>query len=397
MKKKTVDRESRNPDLINRRLDSLARLVVGNTACAAIAFDGDKILVANNSNECHNLMLSLFAFFKDVADSNCTIEEIKNNSLLQQRLNDLESLAINEHIGRVTRNERELYRQAISKDIRKIVSSLAIDGDENKKFSHAFRDALSRGLDNGGVEFIPGAEVIIMDKSTGTLKETRVIIHAEMAILDSVISTGKLNVQESAVREQSFYIGTTMLCCRDCYKAVAALNDVSNLNKSSDKAMISDQAQLINTRGEHLIQFPWGEPQFFAILPEVKDKYKKIGEQTKFHSGIQLADASDSDPEITLEVKISAADQVQRINTENNTRLEDSIIPNMPHEVIQVDHEKTNKLRAILNRSNISDKNEETKQEQNITISSSDNKQNNSNNRKYMGGGRSNRGRSSGR
>jgi hypothetical protein len=37
-----IIRKSYNPDMVSRRLDSIARLITGMDTCAAVAFDGEK-------------------------------------------------------------------------------------------------------------------------------------------------------------------------------------------------------------------------------------------------------------------------------------------------------------------------------------------------------------------
>jgi hypothetical protein len=66
----------------NRRLDGLARLVVGDDICAATCFDGQKILISTNKGEKRGWHKELGDFLKDIAsDKSLTIDKINETKI----------------------------------------------------------------------------------------------------------------------------------------------------------------------------------------------------------------------------------------------------------------------------------------------------------------------------
>jgi hypothetical protein len=329
-----LTRTSANPDLISRRLDSLARLITGRDVCAAVAFDGERILFANNNN--NNTLLenpgysersvarNVFLLLSYIAKNNLTQAQI-DSSPIPQIMENLVSTAVQEYrLGskRVSAADLALYEARIRRDINKLVNSLAIDGDRTKKFPENIREAFKRGIE-GSVEFVPGREVIISDKSTGKEEDRSIIVHAEMAILDRVITPDAILVRDEdvATGRKPFYVGITMLCCRDCRNAIVAFNEVSGktpvpVTGSSPPRIDDVTFHTIGTRGQHLMQFPWGPPRFFELRPAIRAKYeeivRKLSRRRSVEPGKPLsADLSGSDSEpnhTTISIRRSAAE-----------------------------------------------------------------------------------------
>ncbi len=327
-----LKRTSANPDVVSRRLDSLARLITGRDVCAAVAFDGERILFANNNNnnsllENHehperSIARNVFLLLSYIAKNDLTQSQI-DSSEIPEIMENLVSTAVREYKKGFKRipEDLPLYETRVRRDINKLVNSLAVDGDETRRFPRSIREAFKRGIE-GGVEFVPGREVSIRDSSTGKEEDRRVIVHAEMAILDRIITSDDILVSDKEVTagRKPLYVGITMLCCRDCRNAIVAFNEVSSQTPvsatGSSPPKIQDASfHTIGTRGQHLMQFPWGSPRFFELRPAIKAKHDEIVRRLSRRHSVEpgkpmSADLSDSDPEsdhTTISIRRSSA------------------------------------------------------------------------------------------
>lgn len=134
-----------------------------------------------------------------------------------------------------------------------------------------------------------------------------------MAILDRVIDKDRMRTSDEEVVKghKPLYIGLTMLCCKECRNAVVAFNEVSAEGVKSggvSTELVKDLSfQMVGVRGQHLLQFPWGPPEFFERRPAIAKKYAEITANQKSKGMVVpenplFADNSHSDPEIDHEV-----------------------------------------------------------------------------------------------
>jgi hypothetical protein len=297
-----VSRESTKPGIMQRRLDSIARLIPGKSVCSAVAFDGEKILFSHNDNRNSGLAVEMFRLFKDIIDSGLNNQDISNNTELSARINELKEKAIKEHSGLISnKGEKAKYAIRVNRDMRRIIKSLTKDySGKFDKIPEVFIVALQEEK----YEYIEGRIVTTWNK--GLKKNFDLVTHAEITLLDRLVQQDHndaptLDVRDEEIRNgnKSLPIGITMLCCRDCYKTVAALNEEYQGNKQNNTkaGAISDFCQLIGVRGHQLHEYPWAEPQFFEQLPKVRARYNELGNnKIRYIPGVPLfADTSSSE------------------------------------------------------------------------------------------------------
>ena len=290
-----IHRRSYNPDMVSRRLDSIARLITGEDTCAAVAFDGKNILYSNNSGKANPIGQQVFELLSKVAIAERTIDSIKSDRELNRQMELIaktgaHQMAESKKIRKGSQGKdilKKQYETTLLKDIKKVVSSLATDSNEKfpEELAQAFKDPKR-------FEFVSWRN----EASLG-------VVHAEMAILDRVVGRDGIEVYDRDVNAGSkpFYIGLTMLCCKDCRNAVVAYNEVS---AEESKSGIADDSlfQAVGVRGQHLQKYDnWTPPGFFERRPAVAEKYKEIkdrGQKYNPGGGKVFADNSESDPEI---------------------------------------------------------------------------------------------------
>ena len=174
---KVILRESYNPDMVSRRLDSIARLITGSDICAAVAFDGQNILYSNNSGNQNDISKNVFKLLSDVAKGEMTIESIASNKELNRQIELIAKTGAHQMAeSKKTRKGsqgkdilKKQYETTLLKDIKKVVSSLA--RDSNEKFPEELLQAFK---DSKRFKFVSGRS----EASLG-------VAHAEMAILDT--------------------------------------------------------------------------------------------------------------------------------------------------------------------------------------------------------------------
>ncbi len=313
-----IIRKSYNPDMVSRRLDSIARLITGMDTCAAVAFDGEKILYSNNSGKKNDISRRVFKLLSDIATQEMTVEDISRNKAFNDEMNAIAETSaqqMSEEKRRGKAQWKKTFQAILLKDIKKVVGSLAVDSPKQ------FPEKIIRAFKNPeGHEFVIGKTAISEGKS--------IRVHAEMAILDKVVGKDSIRVDDQDVRagRKPFYIGLTMLCCKDCRNAVVAYNEVSAKGKSSGNIGIADDSlfQTVGVRGQHLQQYNnWVPPDFFEHRPAVAAKYQEIKERGQKYNpggGKVFADDSNSEAEIDV-VKRRKLVHIQKIATSPGIRV----------------------------------------------------------------------------
>lgn len=331
----------------DRRLDSIARLITGNTTCAAVAFDGENLLVTNNRNQLNNTAWNFFNFISEVASNPQSLANIKQDKTLGRNMGRFIEEAITEYKTRDGWREKDVeeFERRISRDILKVVYSLATDSIRPLPAN------IKNALATKNIDFV------INNKKA---------VHAEMTILDALVnSSSSFNTKDPDVNvgKKALYIGITKLCCKNCHDAITAFNNVSrksNQSKyleeesrtTSTKAAASEaddnqaigasiisvtesqennsSAIHIDARGAHLTQYSWIDPNFFDRCGDVKAEYQMIQESPKSkkagQSRRQAADDSASSPELsdsdTQNSTVKASEMVlKRSDLDDATRL----------------------------------------------------------------------------
>jgi len=253
-----IIRKSYNPDMVSRRLDSIARLITGMDTCAAVAFDGEKILYSNNSGKKNDISRRVFKLLSDIATQEMTVEDISRNKAFNDEMNAI----------------AETSAQQMSEEKRR--------GKAQWK------------------------------------KTFQAILLKDISI--------RVDDQDVRAGRKPFYIGLTMLCCKDCRNAVVAYNEVSAKGKSSGNIGIADDSlfQTVGVRGQHLQQYNnWVPPDFFEHRPAVAAKYQEIKERGQKYNpggGKVFADDSNSEAEIDV-VKRRKLVHIQKIATSPGIRV----------------------------------------------------------------------------
>ena len=334
-----LERVSRNPEAINRRLDSIARIISGKSACAAVAFDGEKLLVANNDNDYSNLTKDLFLLLENVANTNMTKNEIKTHQGIQEDIVKIQEEAIKLHSLQIKgSDQRKKYINKIPEDLAKVFNSLAIDCEESKRFPESYRNAFKRGIsintdpESGGVVFVQGVEADVKAKDHGITVTRRTRVHAEMALLDRVVGEKTFVVKDEEITRgiKPFYMGITKLCCRDCSLAIRALNEDSQIKVKGSTFEFEIFQTIVATRGEHYQQFPWGQPEFFARRSQVERMYSalKNNKHLLFDPGLMLADSSAYYISNTsVGPKVSYSKKAKTIVSESTEKSETTLAP----------------------------------------------------------------------
>ena len=257
------------PEALKRRLDSFARLITGEDICTAVIFDGKNIRIANNNDHQSELIEKNLALFSAVAEQRYTLQEISLNHSLQQAKSSLMQEGITRITKKLNKKKNPIHPYKKQKmiqeleerstiDLTKIISSLAEDSEQTKKFSDSFKDALMS--ENGG------QVLFIRSREKGK--------HAEMTILDSVIMDGKIKIPDEEIvsGRKPLYIGITKLCCLDCQDAITAFNETSKTHRIVDSTI-----DPIETRGTHLGRYDgWVQPNFVTNNLIVLQKFQEI-------------------------------------------------------------------------------------------------------------------------
>ncbi|MCT4635305.1 MAG: nucleic acid/nucleotide deaminase domain-containing protein [Rickettsiales bacterium] len=308
-------------ELDSRRLDSIARLITGGTTCAAVAYDGERLLIANNNNEPNEVAKSFFNFIAEVAQNKKTLSEMKKDQGFHDQMAKFIEEATNEYISRGNRREKDIgeFKQRITRDMLKVVSSVATDS------TRPFPEEITNAL---------------ITKQIGFITNSKQYVHAEMTMLDALVeSPTKFNVRDEKVNKgnKPLYIGITKLCCRDCHDAIAAFNKTNKEIRQDSQSEITRedaiislterveqvddtraQTEQVDARGTHMTKArKWETPNFFDRCDiiglkktskfsvyerySVKDKYNELKNnlRTKGLQRRQEADYSDSSPELS--------------------------------------------------------------------------------------------------
>jgi len=148
-------------------------------------------------------------------------------------------------------------REDLTRDLEKVVSSLATDCDPRSKFPDEFKQALINGFqDRVGVYSEDKKGILFLNNPQGG-------VHAEMTVMERLISkNGNIISFDPEVKagKKSQYIGITKLCCNDCHYTIKAYNKLKPVQAQITPA--SEMPDSFLTRGTHFKRYTWIEPKF---------------------------------------------------------------------------------------------------------------------------------------
>jgi hypothetical protein len=260
---RTDDREPHK-----RRLDSIARLINGAEICTSVCFDGQSIIIANNSGHETDLQHLYIEFFRKCANTTSRTEEINQEAELLVQMSLGAARNPDTRVGRIKKAIQELsagrtadtklleqvatdldaedpkkaqlmtfltrpthasdaaeallayYNEVINKSVATLAERL--DADKEKVLSSFF----DRNPDN---QFIPTREAF--KKNNISIVIVRNNVHAEMKVLDYLVRTHKINLTSTShTAPPPIYVGVSKLCCLNCAAAVLALNSSLKAN-----------------------------------------------------------------------------------------------------------------------------------------------------------------------
>ena len=335
----------------DRKLDTLARLLEGKSECTAVCIYNGQILVSANElndasrsrNEITDHIRRVYGYFKDLckngtSDDECgTIKAICTESIkiksIAEALTAVRERDLNNLIDMVLftsgRPPSLKSWDQIEKSINGIEESylekkfgrdgtpgasavLAIVYDRAKDF-HKLKDELSKD----DIQLAPALRDMKSALRTGlTIARGAAEVHAELRIIDYVMgdqkekqklkeaskgtiktTTGSKDSQPKEAKptlelDKDIYIGISKLCCKNCYAAVAAINQSHKIKeeRSPEEESALKQAEsskfsrdikdtpieeLFRTRGSHRLSFlkKWTAPKFLA---QVQTSYDTI-------------------------------------------------------------------------------------------------------------------------
>ena len=321
--------EQENPELdINfRRMDSLARLIEGSSECAAVCFDGEKLLIASNTlydnsreNSAIKLIEEIMSFFADIAVHNDDKDFIKNNPEHGLKVFDkiIQKSVPNKQKEFFLKdgNKQNPYIEKLGKyffsDAKKkaenltpkelagiagfgmklddriasclVFSAFAIErlATDWKKFTNFLHEKHNNDdYASGIVEAFKNLTKLKQSKSSSSkpkklgykilkigAKDNK--LHAEMQIIQELIDNQK---------KGKIYIGISKLCCLDCSIAISSYNQANNedeeISQTPEELNESNILQLLK-RGDHNLSFKWSKPDFCKKNTNSGKVYNKL-------------------------------------------------------------------------------------------------------------------------
>lgn len=278
-----------------RRLDSLARLLEGNSLCAAAYFDGKKILITSNKlgatsredNETKRLINEILDYYLQLV----TKAKHRDIAQLRKTLNDeriklFQNICIKNICGQMGKATIAGCDEYINK-FASYVLALPNDpiNDSKNTGLHKFKEFVGQEVRDAKVGMLFGACIVAIPRlardfrklenyfireGKTLLKKDPVIIqhgtklHAEMQLIQEVIVNNGIS--------KIGYIGISKLCCLDCASVILAINIGNGQGQQLDEEF------KVLTRGQHDICFndKWKMPDFLKKDRLLRTLYSSI-------------------------------------------------------------------------------------------------------------------------
>lgn len=251
------------PPASQRRLDSIAYLIQGNTACGAMAFDGAHLILATNDpyvkqgddpkevQTIHDQLIDkVKQFLQDIAETSHNAQadhSVSQKALKLAHNRSAENLEyfVKSNVSLYTTNK--IYRKHFQKALSKVC--LAIRHSYFKDIK-AYHDILPWDL----VEAIRCGSILLFIGHDPKLHG----VHAELKVLQFLHSNKK--------SLHSIYIGISKKTCLNCENTIAAYNECSKLKViSNPEAQEESEENVLFIREEgHKNPFRAVPPPFFT-------------------------------------------------------------------------------------------------------------------------------------
>jgi hypothetical protein len=319
-------------DLLNRRLDSLARILgIGN--CAAITIINGKIYIAVNElskhtdQSHHNTRISFIKkvmhYLQNLAQTSQQPPQNDDNDNIKRkkkREDIFKAICSNAHIcaewgtknkdqqayiSQLTETalknydvligERKKHASNERRNTKNIPALLALHYRDLIKVENSLRDNKKNKSPLRDIFLKKNAFEIIRDEKINN-------VHAEAQLIGFLI---KHYAKKLPKRE--IYIGITKLCCQDCQALLDAVNTELS-KKSAFKINNTDGYPSFKTRGTHGLGFSWKIPDIFkpgfdaclankeqsaASTQYKKDIFYRIGHQTRLNQAARNKEQDD--------------------------------------------------------------------------------------------------------
>lgn len=323
------------PSQQEKRLDSLALLIQGQSPCGATHFNGKELFLANNAQDLDTIRF-IIEQLKDAAkfhyDALTKIRGLKDAlkkaeqslTALSERKSELDGqgkrtsklraniLTEKETIRTLNNDMDEFYkytRDRNHKIAKKIVahakgaSHFRGDTDHEKRFikatckvlqsiryaylknndKHAWSRPLADALRDGDVKFIcdPTHSVTYRPQKQGLFEWKTKKVHAELQIIDYLIAKSALDIRSK------IYFGISKRCCLNCENAIKAVNYVK---KSTIIANPNEDNQIgIVCRDEGSGEpFPAMYPSFLSENKAIRVEFLKLAGHETLHCAFKV-------------------------------------------------------------------------------------------------------------
>jgi hypothetical protein len=224
-----------------RRYDSLAVLFQGDSVCGASCFDGENLLLANNSGIETALCTKIIDYLKSIAAMARDRIDLKNTLK-----GPLMSYA---HANIVLMKSNVKYQARFQAALDKLTYSIKcayLNPGDPSSFSLELTDAIRNGK-------------IIFLTNTSTSAKKR-LLHAEMQIVDYLY----FNQRKPLNSPGNLYIGISKKCCLNCELAIHSVNSAKKRN-------------IVEVRGEgHGFSFSAGIPVFLKSDTKIREEFLRL-------------------------------------------------------------------------------------------------------------------------
>lgn len=238
---------------LNHRLDSLARIALGDDVCAAACYIKDSLYLTTNRNPSLELVEKMTSYMNSI--NNHTIQfliDFKQNS---EKAKSTCKNNITESFRKFITLIKSSSNHNIRNDVKKITDSIIranlLPSDEK-----AFEPGIMQAIRNKRIVSIPKIE-----GRNKTSEGTAYEIHAEMKILEELFR--KRIIQNAVEKKEKIYVGITKKCCPNCTATIKAVNKVFG-NDFDDIIVVETR----NNNEGHNLDFGAGIPRFLTNDPQ---------------------------------------------------------------------------------------------------------------------------------
>lgn len=288
----------------HRRLDSLARLIEGKGICAAVYFNGEKLLITSNAlqstsrspekNNIKKLINEVLGYYRlnlAIGAELCDITQLREK-FSEQRIELFKEICVKYVHGQMGQAAITGCDEYISKFAEFVLTTLKDPIKDAKNINLIeFEKIIGQEVTDVKVGMLFGAAIVIVPRlardfrklehyftgdGKSLLKEDPAIVqhgtkshklHAEMQVIQDAVNKNNI--------DRIGYIGISKLCCLDCASVILAIN---LRNYQNDEYQL-DKEFTILTRGQHDLCFTeWKMPEFLEKNELLKGQYCKVKE-----------------------------------------------------------------------------------------------------------------------